>query len=258
MANQIRLAFGRLDSPAGVVGDFMSDLIGGSNLQPALTAVFYSAFARSWFTSVAAAYDIKSSGGIDDLGIKWEDLTIKTKAYDRPDLRNTILLPNISPHRPTLTAQQDREWRAEYVYQLEQYPRIEEEYESGRQRAFAFLVQVEDERRAHSRAAAYAWAEVKEKWGAKTLLDLLGLKKASLLRVTDRLRNSYEPGEGTPYTPPADQVFKPLVGGLELGSSVPYAGPVAKKRPIQPRGTSVWARRALRDGLDAVRQRLSA
>lgn len=238
----------------GVYGEFLSDLTGGSNLQPRLVAAFYSAFAKSWFTSVSTAFDIKSAGGMDDLGVQWEDIKPNTKAYHRPDLRSQIFLPEISPHRPTLNQQQDAVWRHTFLSQLNNYPTIESEYLAGQQRAFAFLVQVEDEQRAESRAAAIAWNEVKERYGAQTLLMLLGRKSAPLLKQTERLRKSFEPGDGIPYAPSPEQVFSPVIGGLRLGSKVPYSRAVSRKRAIQPRGASRWARKALLDGLIAVRQ----
>lgn len=257
MADQLTLSFGRVNTPLGVFGDVLSDLIGGSNLQPRLTAVFYSAFAVSWFTSVSEGYDVKSAGGVDELGVSWEDIKPSTKAYHRPDLRREVFLPEVSRLRPTLTEAQNRVWKHIYLSQLAAYPAIEADYRNRQQRAFAFLVQIEDEDRAKSRAAAIAWREVKERYGAKTLLEIIGTKKASLLKKTDRLRESYSPGSGVPYQGPPEQIFQPVVGGLRLGSRVPYAGPVTRKRPVQPRGPSKWARKALLDGLIAVRQNMT-
>lgn len=256
MSAQGRLPYGRINTPIGVFGDVLSDLIGGSNLQPYLVSIFNSAFANSWFTSVSQAYDIKSAGGEDELGIVWPDLTHRTKAYSRKELRHGVPLPNISPHRPTLTETQNNVWKDVYLSQLASYPSISAEYQGVKQQTFAFLVQIEDERRAASRAASYAWAEVKDRYGAKTLLEIIGTKQADILKDTLRLRKSYEPTGGLPYNPGPDQVFRPKVGGLALGSKVPYAKPTARRRQVMPRGPNKWARKALLDALNAVRQNM--
>lgn len=256
MSAQGLLPFGRLNTPIGVFGDVLSDLIAGSSLQPHLVSVFYSAFATSWFTSVSQAYDIKSAGGEDELGVIWPDLKPATKAYSRKELRVGVPLPNISPHRPTLTEAQNNAWKDIYLSQLSAYPSIADDYTGVKQQAFSFLVQIEDERRAHSRAASYAWAEVKSRYGAKTLLEIIGTKQAEILKDTLRLRKSYEPSGGAPYNPSPDQVFQPRLGGLALGSKMPYSKAVTRRRPVMPRGPNKWARKALLDGLNAIRQNM--
>lgn len=235
----------------------MSDLLAGSNLEPELMAVFRAAFAREWFRQVALGYEAKAQGKADSLGNRWPDIKPETKAYHRPDLRRKVKLGAASKLRPTLTKAQDREWREEFTRQLRKNPTIRKAYEGKRQQYLAFFVQMEDVAEAESRAAALAWMYVKDRFGAKTLLTLLGNKQAPIMIRSGELLQSYQPGDGIPYEPPPGQVFRPKPLGLVLGSQVSYAGPASRRRQVQPRGNSEWARRALRAGINAVKSHLS-
>lgn len=235
----------------------MSDLLVGSNLEPELMAIFRAAFAREWFRQVALGYEAKAQGKADSLGNRWPNIKPETKAYHRPDLRRNIRLGTSSKHRPTLTKAQDREWREEFKRQLRKNPTIRKVYEGKRQQYLAFFVQMEEIAEAESRAASLAWIYVKNRFGAKTLLDKLGGKKAPIMVRSGDLLQSYLPGDGLPYEPSPGQVFRPKPLGLVLGSQVSYAGPAARRRQVQPRGNSAWARNALRAGIQAVKERLS-
>lgn len=261
-SDQLQLNFGRGDTPPGVFGDFMSDLIYGSNLQPQMVETFLAHFAHSWFDSVSTAYGEKSLGLADELGNSWKPLSNRTKAYNRPDIRLGLGLSG-PKRRPTLTPFQDRKWRSIFSAELH---RLQDSgpgrsFLQERQRAFQFLVEIEDERAAMSKAASYAWNQVKLRYGAHTLMGLLKDAPARIMIRTSRLADSLTPPTlepSVPFQPRENQVFRRGPNLLVLGTSVEYAAEQHKTRPLWPSNYGPWVKRALAAGFDGIKRELRA
>lgn len=207
---------------------------------------FWSAFAHSLATSVHKAFLIKSAHGTDELGQKWPDLDPKTKAYSRPEARKGLALHNDKPtkagnrNRPTLTKEQDKEWRRIFVSRL------------------AWLRTQVSDSEASSQAAAIAWNHVKKVMGATTILAFAKDQILLLLQRSGSLEKSLRPGSfsGEKYSPPDGQVFKIEKSGLTWGSSIEYASRVDKKRPLWPKNIDPWITRAINSGIEAVVARI--
>ncbi len=79
---------------------------------------------------------------------------------------------------------------------------------------------------AKARAAQIAWETVKRE-GAKTMLEVYGNRKVSILRDTGVLLSSLSPAEwteGTEYEPEHEnQIFDLATNGVTVGTNVPYA-----------------------------------
>lgn len=196
---------------------------------------FWSAFAHSLATSVHKAFLIKSAHGTDELGQKWPDLDPKTKAYSRPEARKGLPLPG-PKSRPTLTTEQDKEWRRIYATRL------------------AWLRTQGTEAEAKTHAAAIAWNYVKKELGATTILAFAKDQILLLLQRSGSLEKSLRPGSfsGEKYNPPDGQIFKIEKSGLTWGSSIEYASRVDKKRPLWPKNIDPWITRAINSGIEAV------
>lgn len=210
-----------------------------------IAEVFWSAFAHSLAQSVHAAFIVKSEHGKDELGQSWPDLDPKTKAYSRPDARKGLVLHGGKPteygntHRPTLTVNQDKQWRAVFVKKL------------------AFLRTQMSNADAAREAAKLAWSVVK-KSGATTILEYAKDRTILLLQRSGRLEKSLRPGSisGSAYSPPDNQVYRRDKNSLTWGTAVEYANRVSKKRPLWPANIDVWIRRAIDAGVTAIINKL--
>lgn len=203
--------------------------------------------ARGVFLAIgfAALSDIKddfvrkANGETGEDGVKWPDLSPKTKAYGRrfgpgeqSALKKAAGLGKANRFAPgqnkgLLTAAQLKLWRKIYGTRLQR-----------------FLVSM-PEPQAKARAAQIAWAELK-RMGAKTKISVYGQRKLQILRDTGVLLNSLSPGEinGTEYSKPGgdggdDQIFQTISNGVIVGTTVPYAsvhqrGNPAKGIPARP------------------------
>lgn len=247
-------------TPAGEFAQFLQDLTGKTRERPDLLDVFYSAYAVSFFTSLYDAFFIKSTGGADETGHKWQDVSPRTKAYSRKNVRRFYDIPNANPKRPSLTAEEDRIWRTIFVRQLRKKTRAAKALGTTYRKArTAYLQRTFSQganKDAASEAAAYAWTVLKNTYGAKTLMDILGDENLPIMKSTGDLINSYRPGSGVPYAPVKNQYFRVTNGKISLGTTLPYAIHAFKNRRLIPSGNNLWHRRAMRDGLDAVRARL--
>lgn len=203
---------------------------------------FWGAFAHSLASDIHRAFKTKSEHGTDDLGNSWPDLDPKTKAYSRPDARKGLAVHKGKPtpygntHRPTLTKEQDKVWRAIYV------------------KCLTFNRMMMSGREAEESAAQQAWNYVKKHLGATTILDFASRQTVLLLQKSGRLEKSLSPGtfSGKRYEPPPEQVFRIDQTSLTWGTSVEYANRVSKKRPIWPDELDPWLSRALEAGIEAV------
>lgn len=189
----------------------ISDVLTGKEEDIGVASMVLMAIGYAALADISDAYITKSRGGIDAMGIQWPDIKPETLAYGRPGGPGDPKMPNISPHRPSLTEGQDRLWRQVFVRQL---IRLE-----------ISLPEAE----AKSRAAQIAWGAVKA-IGAKTKLELWGFRQHEILRDTGVLLNSLTPGILTQdgYEPPQleggdEQIFEVNPGVVIIGSDVAYA-----------------------------------
>ena len=113
-----------------------------------------------------------------------------------------------------------------------------------------------DERAIKAKAAAIAWTLAK-RMGARTLIGMLGNAKVNILDKSGRLRQSLSPGElvGNPGHYQRfndDQIFEIDNRGMTIGTSVPYANRVDKKRKLWRDDLGIWWDRAVDAGLQAM------
>lgn len=90
---------------------------------------------------------------------------------------------------------------------------------------------------------------------SKSFLDKYPMSARLLInRVTDRLLDSFKPGTitGNAYIPPANQKYVVEINRMILGSDVPYAGAVHKRRRLWPARMKDWIRDATNVALDRV------
>jgi hypothetical protein len=103
---------------------------------------------------------------------------------------------------------------------------------------------------AKARAGQIAWATLKRE-GAKTLLEVFGNRQVEINRDSGILLNSLSPGELSfdHYDRPGaeggeQQVFSAIANGVIVGTNVPYAAAVNKRRPFLPeRAPQAWLER---------------
>jgi hypothetical protein len=248
-------------TPAGEFAQFLQDLTTGTTERRDLLEVFYSAYAVSFFTSAYNAFFIKSAGGSDETGHSWKDISPRTKAYSRKSARKYYDIPNVNPLRPTLTEEQDRIWREIFVTRVRKnggnFPEsVVSLYRKSRRDYLNRTLTTSSAKDVASQAAAYAWAVLKKTYGATTLYQLLGDEPLPILKRSGDLLNSYKPGSGVPYQPVPNQYFRVVAGKVSLGTTIPYAKHAFRERRLIPPGNNLWHRRAMRDGLNAVRERL--
>lgn len=234
--------------------------------------VFCGAIAYSLFNSIHTAFLAKSAHGQDDLGFSWVDLTPKYKAYGRLDSRAGFSLPG-PKYRPTLTAAQDRVWRGIFARIMHKLKGRGFSSRKERQRLsrkeYREVVKARRQS-AVATAAGAAWNFVKDHMEATTLIELCRDVQVPILQKTHRLVDSLEPapllGDSSYRPTNSDQIFghRSVPGStisvpnssLILGTRVPYAEYVGKKRPLWPSHLGIWMDRAISAGRDAVNERL--
>lgn len=238
--------------------------IGGGPDPYGLGDAFWAGVANSLYDDIHNAFILKSYGLNDDLGNGWDSLSLETKAYDRPDLRRQMNLPNKGkknpktgkPYRPTLSAEADKAWRMAFMRKLfalnAKAPDI---IAYSLQDAHAQLLA--RSRDMTKKAAQSAWDVLKNRYGATTLKALAASLDAPINFRTGALLDSLKPTNTSPYRPAPNQLFKVDSGGLTLGSTLEYASEVHKKRPLWPDNYGPWIAKANRYGRNAVNARLA-
>jgi len=198
---------------------------------------FWGAVALSMFESLHKAFEQKSLGLQDELGIFWSDINEETKAYSRPINRNDLTTPQrrASKNKNTiglLTPTQYKEWKkifSKIYYSLRE--------KLGESEAKEFAAQV-------------AWDKLK-KSGASTKIDVLGRRDLLIMRNSDKLFKSFFPGKLTKNSYRKynkDQVYIVEKGSVTVGTQVDYAGDAFEKRPMFAGDMSPWIRRATKSG----------
>lgn len=201
-----------------------------SNLNQCLTNhLAYQLFAR-----IEEAFVDKSKGGTDDLGGYWKPLDPKTIAARPLTEKQAKRLKVSEGERGLLTPEENRQWKGIFAS------------------LFAKHRQVMNDQRAKYLAAKSAWAIMKSR-GAKTRIGLLSRRKVPILIVSERLLESVSAGtlSGNRYYKPKEQLFEYEDGEIVLGSEVPYAEYVNKKRKIIPSATAMTRGGWIRDSLKA-------
>ena len=97
--------------------------------------------------------------------------------------------------------------------------------------------------------------------GARTLIGMLGDAKVNILDKSGRLRQSLSPGEliGNPghyQKANEDQIYELDSRGMTIGTAVPYAVRVDKKRKLWRDDLGIWWDRAFEAGLRALVQQI--
>lgn len=186
------------------------------------------------FEIIHKNFMVKSTGGTDDLGNKWEPLSKNTKIY-KPLARGESSAFKVRSYRNSkglLTPKQNKLWSSIYRRSLSQ----------GKSPATA---------------AQLAWGYVKSK-GAKTKKDVLKYRNPPILITTARLERSLRPGRvvGTTYRKRPEQIAKVEGGVVIVGTEVPYSEDVAQLRPPIPEFIQPWIDRANQKAVDKLRQEM--
>lgn len=146
---------------------------------------------------IQQAFVIKSRGGTDAAGIKWQPLKRETIAGRRPPSHKK----RGERPRGLLTESEDRQWRRIFASRLawlrgQGMPDVE----------------------AKARAAQIAWAVLKAS-GAKTRLGTLGDRTVEILRDTSELFRSLTPGFEDQPSGADGQVFEVNLGSVTVGTN---------------------------------------
>jgi hypothetical protein len=235
VADEIRSPLPR-DELKRLIRSLPRALAGKGGRADQLGRVFHAAFTQAMFDQLYRAFGVKSRGGTDDLGYRWPPLarsTISQRPLGTGDVsrfgvghKSGAALDTRT--RGLLTPDQDRKWRAIYASTLAKLSAM-------------------GEAKAASKAAELAWAILKSE-GALTRLQVLGGRTVPILDSSGRLKASLAPGgrHRGRYYPPKEQIAEFQSGRLILGTTVPYASYVNKRRPIIPptRRMGLWIRRA--------------
>lgn len=194
-----------------------------------LSRNFKTAIGVELLTKIHDAYLVKSTGTSDELGNRWKPLAKSTIAARpiRPGEKSSLGIPRkYKDQKGLLSPSEKRQWGGIFRSLLAK-----------------FLLQGMGNIEAHVKAAKLAWAIMKSR-GAKTRIDTLGNRNVPILRVTDRLLNSITPGRYVAssgvYSPPTEQIFTIRSDSVTIGSKVPYAKYVHRKRPLWPVGNARW------------------
>lgn len=200
-----------------------------------IARTFWTEVVRHLFHKISEAFAIKADGGTDELGNRWKDISLATKAARRMSVAERKRL-GVGKHRGLLTAAQDKMWRGIFHSEMKRQDKLGNG--GGKE--------------AKEAAAKLAWAILKSR-GAKTRRDVATLRKVKILRDTDRLYKSFLPSQakGT-YRPKKDQVFDVKPGQMEFGSSVEYAEEQDRERPIIPPNYDKWLDEAFDKATQAV------
>lgn len=199
-----------------------------------LKGAFWSAFIHKLFTKIYEGFITKSEGGQDELGNKWEPLSLKTRAY-----RNSPNEPGVRGEagRGLLSHRLLATWKAIYSSKLAR-----------------LLKKGLSHKIASQQAAAAAWSILKAKYGAQTLLMVYADRKVRILRVTEQLMASLAPGIllGNSYLPPPNQIYIQSGTSIKFGTNIQYAEKLDVVRNVMPDHLSVWYAEAITAGLKNV------
>lgn len=197
-----------------------------------LASSLRSRVAHAFFSQVAFAFEDKGRGLTGSDGIKWDPLSPEYLAYQRPKVGRGR--PLAGKHAPgnkdgLLTKGQLKEWRKIFAFNV---------------RRLAGKYAIEE---AKSRAAAIAWNTIKMMGGRTKLADpgfggRVAGKDYQILVSGGTLRRSVLPGELSEQTNGSanygrdeeDQVIEDFQTTLVVGTAVPYAEHLHKKRPLWP------------------------
>lgn len=148
---------------------------------------------------IKTAFVVKSRGGTDEAGDRWQPLSPKTIAYSKTRQRGRGGRTRAEKKRPTHPSQ---------ALNTRQQARWWELYRRG-------LAMYKGDKR---HAAARAWFILKAE-GAQTLLMKYGGRQVEILRDTGLLLNSLSPG-----VPSAHRIFRVLLGEVIIGTNRKGAG----------------------------------
>lgn len=222
-ANRLRdILTGREPDQGGVASGFMLSLGFGA------------------LADIHDAFIVKSRGGTDEMGIKWPPLSKAYLAYQRRFgkgektalMKAAGLNPRVHKFAPGNKVpggfwdggNRNLPSRMGLLskHQVERWWQV---YFQARDR---FMLSTHG-RAAKARAAAVAWAQIKQE-GGKAMLEVYGNRQVDILKDTGILLNSLGPGmlSGDSYSKPTanggdQQVFSIGAGQVIVGTNVPYA-----------------------------------
>jgi len=199
-----------------------------------LASTWRSHFAYHIFDKISRSFFAKSMWGSDEFGDRWEPLkeaTIVARESRREPKRG----------KRGLSEQHDKLWRRVFAQN------------------FARLAVRVGEREAGERAARMAWATVKAA-GARTRKEQFRGRRPPMNWISGRLKKSLAPGRRSAggYVPSPEQRYEEYHGKLVLGTDVPYAPYVHKRRRLWPEVARMlpWIREAASKGIQAVVRQL--
>lgn len=186
-------------------------------IKTSLGRQFRSQLVFEYLTLVQEAYDIKSDGGTDQFGDKWEPLkpaTIAARPISPTD-RKRYKLGTVKRTRGLLTPGQDKRWRGIYYSK------------------FKKLVETLPIDEAKTKAAEYAWAVLKGQ-GAITRIGTLADRDVPIMKDTLQLYDACCPGRmnGEEYQPPKNQLVEITQRTIRIYIDVPYAADAMLVRPV--------------------------
>ena len=201
-------------------------LVGKAPDTHGLRKTFIAHFTHHIFRKISEAFEAKSRGSSDDLGNSWANLSPETIAGRPKPGRSTA-------GRGLLNAKQDRIWKGIYSSMLQRGKSPEV-------------------------AAKLAWGIMKGRYGVRTKIDTLSRRNVQTMVSTGRLQKRLQPGNvsGARYHKKKNQVYEQTGTLLIIGTSVPYAERVHKKRPLWPDDIGPWINEANSLAVQAVVQRL--
>lgn len=206
---------------------------------------FFGAIAFSLFTDISKAFEEKSKGNRDELGLQWPDLKDTTKAYSRFPRKGDLTRGQVenlkSESLGLLSPGEHKQWKAIFaaIFNKEKAKGVAD-------------------KDAKKRAAQVAWSKLKKK-GANTKIEVLGNRDVLILRDTDTLFRSLMPGKLTKHSYRKynkNQIYTVSKGQVLIGSKVEYADEVTKARPLWAESIEPWIDRALQLGLEVVHNKL--
>lgn len=154
-------------------------------------------------SKIQQSFIVKSRGGTDEAGIKWQPLKRETIAQRRTTTKEKFGFRIQGKRvRGLLTPAQDRLWRKIF----------------GSRKALFMSKFGLGEKEASARAAKIAWAILKAQ-GAKTKLEVLGGRVVDVLRDTGELFRSFSPGVEDRPSRADGQVFQTTPGRVIVGTN---------------------------------------
>lgn len=226
-----------------IIRDIEKVLTGRKPDKHRIKDTFYAAFTQSMFESIHDGFMEKSASRQDELGLKWKPLARSTIAA-RPIRRGEKKALGIRGKRKrgNLTEAEDKLWKGIF------------------RSTFVRLAPRIGEAAARQEAGKLAWGILKAR-GAKTKLEVLGNRDVPIGIVTHELERSLKASKarGPSYRPRKGQIFRPIRGGIEIGTAVIHATFFHEDRRLWPEGTDLelWLTRATQAGVEAAVIRLA-